>query len=77
MSLFGKSKDARKLASFDIQTRDDIDQYQCNNPMHWRPMIKAENSNKKDLVSAPLKIYDKSWKFQLEWSSWCSTEDKC
>ena len=25
--------DARKLASFDIPTRDNIHQYQCNNPI--------------------------------------------
>ena len=33
LSLDGISTDARKLASFDIPTRDNIHQYQCNNPL--------------------------------------------
>ena len=33
LSLDGISADARKLASFDIPTRDNIHQYQCNNPI--------------------------------------------
>ena len=33
LSLVGISTDARKLASFDIPTRDNIHRYQCNNPI--------------------------------------------
>ena len=38
LSLVGISTDARKLASFDIPTRDNIHRYQCNNPIvsHYR-----------------------------------------
>ena len=37
LSLIGKSKDVRKLASFDIPTRDNIHQYQCNNLYNLNP----------------------------------------
>ena len=33
LSFVGISTDARKLASFDIPTRDNIHRYQCNNPI--------------------------------------------
>ena len=33
LSLVGISTVARKLASFDIPTRDNIHRYQCNNPI--------------------------------------------
>ena len=32
LSLVGISKQARKVSSFDIRTRDNIHEYQCNNP---------------------------------------------